>query len=120
MDTIAQLNQTYGTENTHIGGIMSPAPTQIEGVVYGHYLYFRARHGDWELSVGKSRDEVMDFSIGVSSDDIIYARFGDDPTHGGMSESDCVDLIESAILTIGGFIADGTYTTGDNTIGEIS
>lgn len=34
-------------------------PLQIEGAVDGGYIYFRARHGHWQLGIGRSQDEAV-------------------------------------------------------------
>ena len=53
-------------------------PTQADGVIYGHSFYFRARHGDWELTVAPSGEDP------VCHRAPLYAAEGDDDTHGDM------------------------------------
>lgn len=39
------------------------APLQVEGPIDGGYVYFRARHGFWDLAIGKDWHAAVDATI---------------------------------------------------------
>lgn len=58
---IAALNAAYGTA---LAITTRAAPVQIEGgLPDGRYLYFRERHSDWAVGIGRDKDSALDASM---------------------------------------------------------
>ncbi len=63
-------------------------PVQIEGTVDGDYFYFRARGGEWTLSLGATKDEaISNAACGL------HLTTGDDPYEGLMPLSLALALV---------------------------
>lgn len=72
---------TYKIES--IGGV---CPTQAEGTLSdGKHFYFRARHGEWTLTVAEDRNDVY---LGP------VMAIGDDPTFGSMSDKAVIAILD--------------------------
>lgn len=68
----------------HIGGY---CPVQAEGSVNGMQFYFRARHKQWQFSVG---DDPVGAMLGCSEG---FVRRGPYEKAGYMPEQDALDII---------------------------
>ena len=59
----------------------SAAPLQIEGPIDGGYVYFRMRHGWWQLAIGRTPDEAVEATITCAGAPICFSdeQESDDP-----------------------------------------
>ena len=84
------MSEETGLVVTSIGGM---CPTQAEGTMNGNPFYFRARHGDWTLTVVKPECDPVWLD---KKDDVLLFQEGDDPTNGWMDESEVRVILQKA------------------------
>ncbi len=65
-----------------IEDMSSPCPTQGHGTIAGNPWYFRARHGEWRLTVADPGDDPI-----APTHAPVFHIEGDDPWNGFMPEA---------------------------------